>query len=53
MQTKDPPKRVRSSGYDVEIAETICDRLVNGESLSAICAILERIPIRWKHSLHG
>ncbi len=38
MQTKDPPKRGRSSGYDVEIAETICDRLVNRESLRAICA---------------
>jgi hypothetical protein len=25
-------------GYSAEIAETICDRLVNGESLRAICA---------------
>ena len=38
MQTKDEPKRGRSSGYDVEIAETICNRLVNRESLRAICA---------------
>jgi hypothetical protein len=38
MQTKDPPKRGRSSGYDAEIAETICNRLVNRESLRAICA---------------
>ena len=28
----------RTSGYDVEIAQTICERLVNGESLRAICA---------------
>jgi hypothetical protein len=38
MQTKDPPKRGRSSGYDAEIAETIFNRLVNRESLRAICA---------------
>ena len=38
MQTKNPPKRGRSAGYGAEIAETICDRLVNGESLRAICA---------------
>lgn len=38
MQTKDQPKRDRSHGYDVEIAETICHRLINGESLRAICA---------------
>jgi hypothetical protein len=38
MQTKNPPKRGRSSGYSAEIAETICDRLANGESLRAICA---------------
>jgi hypothetical protein len=38
MQTKNPPKRGRSPGYTTEIAETICDRLVNGESLRAICA---------------
>ena len=31
-------KRDRSPGYSAEIAETICDRLVNGESLRAICA---------------
>jgi hypothetical protein len=28
----------RTSGYDAEIAQTICERLVNGESLRAICA---------------
>jgi hypothetical protein len=38
MQTKSPPKRGRSSGYSAEIAETICGRLINGESLRAICA---------------
>ena len=38
MQTKNPPKRGRSFGYSTEIAETICDRLVNGESLRTICA---------------
>jgi hypothetical protein len=38
MQTKDPPKRGRSSGYDAAIAETICLRLIAGESLRAICA---------------
>ena len=38
MQTKDEPKRGRSPGYSTEIAETICDRLVNRESLRAICA---------------
>ena len=38
MQTKDQPKRGRPSDYDVEIAETICDRLIKVESLSAICA---------------
>jgi hypothetical protein len=38
MQTKNPPKRGRSPGYTTEIAETICNRLVDGESLRAICA---------------
>jgi Bacteriophage Sf6, terminase small subunit-like len=38
MQTKDPPKSGRSPGYSARIAETICDRLVNRESLRAICA---------------
>ena len=38
MQTKDEPKRGRSPGYSTEIAETICNRLVNRESLRAICA---------------
>ncbi len=38
MPTRDPPKHDRSQGYSAEIAETICDRLVNRESLRAICA---------------
>jgi hypothetical protein len=38
MRTKNPPERGRSSGYSAEIAEMICDRLINGESLRAICA---------------
>ena len=38
MQTNDQPKRGRPSDYSAEIAEAICDRLVNGESLRAICA---------------
>ena len=38
MSTEDQPKRDRSPGYSTEIAETICDRLVNRESLRAICA---------------
>jgi hypothetical protein len=38
MQTKDQPRRGRKSDYHAEIAETICNRLVNGESLRAICA---------------
>ena len=38
MHTKDQPKDGRTPGYDAEIAETICERLVNGESLRAICA---------------
>src|ERR1700730_11290597 len=38
MQTKTPPKDGRSPGYSAEIAETICDRLIGGESLRAICA---------------
>ena len=36
--TTDQPKRGRSQGYSNEIAETICDRLAEGESLRAICA---------------
>jgi hypothetical protein len=31
-------RRGRKSDYHAEIAETICNRLVNGESLRAICA---------------
>jgi hypothetical protein len=48
LESPDPPasaepsdssgKDGRTSGYDVGIAETICERLVNGESLRAICA---------------
>jgi terminase small subunit-like protein len=38
MQTKNQPKDGRSPGYSAEIAETICERLINGESLRAICA---------------
>jgi terminase small subunit-like protein len=38
MQTKNPPKCGRSPGYNAEIAKAICNRLVNGESLRAICA---------------
>ena len=38
MHAKDPPKRGRSAGYSTEIAEIICDRLCDGESLRAICA---------------
>src|SRR6266480_1240925 len=38
MQTKNQPKDGRSLGYSAEIAETICERLINGESLRAICA---------------
>jgi hypothetical protein len=32
------PKRGRRSAYSDKIAEAICDRLVDGESLRAICA---------------
>jgi hypothetical protein len=38
MHTNNPPKRSRSSGYDAEIAKTICLRLINRESLRSICA---------------
>ena len=38
METNDQSKRGRPSDYSAEIAETICERLVNGESLRAICA---------------
>ena len=38
MHTNNPPQRSRSSGYDAEIAMTICLRLVNRESLRSICA---------------
>jgi hypothetical protein len=38
MQTKDQRKRGRPSDYSAEIADTICDRLTDGESLRAICA---------------
>jgi hypothetical protein len=37
VQTEDQMKRGRPSDYGVEIGETICMRLVNGESLRAIC----------------
>jgi hypothetical protein len=37
MPTKDQPKQGRSQGYGAKIAETICDRLGEGESLRAIC----------------
>ncbi len=33
----DQPKRGRPSNYSTEIAETICDRLAEGESLRVIC----------------
>ena len=35
IQTKNQPKRGRPSGYSAEIADTICDRLADGESLKA------------------
>jgi hypothetical protein len=35
METNDQHKRGRPSDYSAEIAEMICDRLVNGESLRA------------------
>ena len=38
METNDQPKDGRTSGNDAEIAETICERVVSGESLRAICA---------------
>jgi len=38
MHNKDKPRDGRTSGYDAEIAEAICDRLLNGESVRAICA---------------
>ena len=38
MHTKNPPKRSHSTGYDAEIAKTICFRLANSESLRSICA---------------
>ena len=38
METNDQPNRGRPSYYSAEIAETICGRLVDGESLRAICA---------------
>ena len=38
MSTEDQPKRDRSPGYSAEIAQTICHRLAEGESLRAICA---------------
>jgi hypothetical protein len=39
VETNDQPKDGRTSGYDAEIAEAICERVVSGESLRAICAI--------------
>ena len=39
MQITKPPQRRRPSfDYSDEIATTICARLINGESLRAICA---------------
>jgi hypothetical protein len=38
MIPEDQPKRGRPSAYTSEIAETICERLMDGESLRAICA---------------
>ena len=38
MQNEDQPKRGRPSAYSDKIAEAICDRLVDRESLRAICA---------------
>jgi hypothetical protein len=38
METNDRPERGRPSEYSDKIAETICERLVDGESLRAICA---------------
>jgi hypothetical protein len=38
MHNKDKPKDGRTPGYSVEIAEKVCERLLNGESLRAICA---------------
>jgi len=38
IQTKDYPKRGRPPNFSAEIAEAICDRLAEGESLRAICA---------------
>ena len=33
VETNDQPKDGRTSGYDAEIAEAICERVVSGESL--------------------
>ena len=38
MHIKDPAKPGATSGYDIAIAEAICHRIVNGESLRSICA---------------
>ena len=38
VETNDQPKDGRTSGYDAEIADAICERVVSGESLRAICA---------------
>jgi hypothetical protein len=38
METNDRPNRGRPSEYSDKIAEAICERLLNGESLRAICA---------------
>ena len=38
METNDQPNRGRPSEYSDKIAEAICERLLNGESLRAICA---------------
>jgi len=38
METTDTNQRGRPSNYSALVAEAICNRLVNGESLRAICA---------------
>ena len=41
----DTPKRGRPSSYTQEIADEICDRMMNGESLRSICE-LDGMPTR-------
>jgi hypothetical protein len=38
VKTTPQPKRGRPTAYTAEIAMTICDRLIDGESLRSICA---------------